>query len=73
MVRDLVPVPYEPLRFGSLVAGEKALYLAGGSSSLGAELWRFDPARKRPLVVKDIAAWEAMDALRLPPARLRGD
>jgi ELWxxDGT repeat protein len=73
MVRDLVPVPYEPLRFSVLVPTENSLYLAGGSRKLGTELWQYDMAAQRPIAVKDIGAWEALDPLRPPAPRLRGD
>jgi len=56
MLLDLVPVPYGSLQFSALVSAENTLFLAGGSHTLGTELWRYDAAAKRPFAVKDIGA-----------------
>ena len=55
MVRDLIPVPYEALRFEAMAAGAGGLFLAGGSPSLGTELWQLGPGDRHLAPLKDIA------------------
>ncbi len=55
MVRDIVEVPYEEIRFEVLAPAANALFMAAGSSSQGIELWRYVENEDRPAPVKDIA------------------